>query len=190
MARWKWRAATGRKAQVLAARQADVIRRILPWQYDRKHDPGRAGLAESPVPVAMLGRTSTLELQDPYGSITRQITSAREWLPDGFYLAAYYWDIESGGLDIEQRGRAGNDQPFVDKGLPRDGSRLTCWPKPAPRPPGSPPWYVRTLSGPAGARSTPSNWNANSASPGFCCSPPTSRSTWTAPTRPPSCCAH
>ena len=85
-----------------------------------KTRPGASGPAE-PVPVAMLGRTSTLELQDPYGSITRQITSAREWLPDGFYLAGYYWDIESGGLDIEQRGRAGNHQPFVDKGLPRDG---------------------------------------------------------------------
>ena len=85
-----------------------------------KTRPGLATPAE-PVPVAMLGRTSTLELQDPYGSITRQITSAREWLPDGFYLAAYYWDIESGGLDLEKRGRAGNHQPFVDKGLPRDG---------------------------------------------------------------------
>ena len=41
MARWKWRAETGRKAQVLDARQAEVIRRILQWQYDRKHDPGR-----------------------------------------------------------------------------------------------------------------------------------------------------
>ena len=85
-----------------------------------KTRPGPAAPAE-PVPVAMLGRTSTLELQDPYGSITRQITSAREWLPDGFYLAGYYWDIESGGLDLEERGRAGNHQPFVDKGLPRDG---------------------------------------------------------------------
>ena len=74
-----------------------------------------------PVPVAMLGRTSTLELQDPYGSITRQITSAREWLPDGFYIAGYYWDIESGGLALEERGHAGNYQPFVAKGLPRDG---------------------------------------------------------------------
>ena len=85
-----------------------------------KTRPGLAAPAE-PVPVAMLGRTSTLELQDPYGSITRQITSAREWLPDGFYLAGYYWDIESGGLDLEQRGRGSNYQPFVDKGLPRDG---------------------------------------------------------------------
>ena len=41
MARWKWRAAAGRKAAALDARQAEVIRRILQWQYDRKHDPGR-----------------------------------------------------------------------------------------------------------------------------------------------------
>jgi site-specific DNA recombinase len=85
-----------------------------------KTQSGVAGPAE-PVPVAMLGRTSTLELQDPFGSITRQITSSREWLADGFYLAAYYWDIESGGLDLEQRGHGSNYQPFVDKGLPRDG---------------------------------------------------------------------
>ena len=119
-----------------------------------KTRPGLAAPAE-PVPVAMLGRTSTLELQDPYGSITRQITSAREWLPDGFYLAGYYWDIESGGLDLEQRGRGSNYQPFVDKGLPGTGAWPTCWPKPNPRPPGSPPSYVRTSSGPAGTPSTP-----------------------------------
>jgi hypothetical protein len=39
MVRWKWRVETGRKAQVLEACQAEVIRRILQWQYDRKHDP-------------------------------------------------------------------------------------------------------------------------------------------------------
>ena len=37
--RWKWRIETGRKAAALDARQADVIRRILQWQYDRKHKP-------------------------------------------------------------------------------------------------------------------------------------------------------
>ena len=63
-----------------------------------KTQPGALTPAE-PIPVAMLGRTSTLELQDPYGSITRQITSVKEWLPDGFYIDGYYWDIESEGLD-------------------------------------------------------------------------------------------
>jgi hypothetical protein len=37
--RWKWRIETGRKAEALEARQAEVIRRILQWQYDRKHQP-------------------------------------------------------------------------------------------------------------------------------------------------------
>ena len=37
--RWKWRVETGRKAAALDARQADVIERILQWQYDRKHTP-------------------------------------------------------------------------------------------------------------------------------------------------------
>ncbi len=39
--RWKWRAETGRKAAALDARQAEVIRRILQWQYDRKHRQGQ-----------------------------------------------------------------------------------------------------------------------------------------------------
>ena len=37
--RWKWRIETGRKAAALDARQADVIRKVLQWQYDRKHKP-------------------------------------------------------------------------------------------------------------------------------------------------------
>jgi hypothetical protein len=37
--RWKWRVETGRKAAALDTRQAEVIRRILQWQYDRKHTP-------------------------------------------------------------------------------------------------------------------------------------------------------
>jgi len=49
-----------------------------------------------PVPVAVLARTSTLVLQDPAASLRRQITSTREWLPPGFYVAGYYWDVEVG----------------------------------------------------------------------------------------------
>ena len=109
------------ESQGLDARQADVIRRILQWQYDRKHTAAAVAPAE-PVPVAMLGRTSTLELQDPYGSILRQITSVKDWLPDGFYIDGFYWDIESGGLDLEAaRPQPDNWEPFVAKGLPRTG---------------------------------------------------------------------
>jgi site-specific DNA recombinase len=73
-----------------------------------------------PVPVAVLARTSTLVLQDPAASLRRQITSSHEWLPEGFYVAGYYWDVESGGLDIEQRGHGSYEQ-FTAQGIPRDG---------------------------------------------------------------------
>jgi site-specific DNA recombinase len=80
----------------------------------------RAGPAE-PVPVAFLGRTSTLEMQDPRASLSRQLRSCRAWLPDGWFLAAYYWDVESGGLDLEARGRGTAWQAVAGAGLPRDG---------------------------------------------------------------------
>ena len=57
----------------------------------------------APVPVAVLARTSTLYLQDPLSSLQRQFRSAEEWLPPGWYIAAYYWDVESGAIDIEDR---------------------------------------------------------------------------------------
>ena len=57
-----------------------------------------------PVPVAVLARTSTLLLQDPAG----------------FYVAGYYWDVESGALDLDQRGH-GRYEQFTSQGIPRDG---------------------------------------------------------------------
>ena len=87
-----------------------------------------------PVPVAVLARTSALVLQDPAASLRRQITSTREWRPPGFYVAGYYWDVESGALDLEQRGRRSYEQ-FTGQGIPRDGAWPTCWPKPGPRVP-------------------------------------------------------
>ena len=56
--------------------------------------PPVSGQPAEPVPVAVLARTSTLLLQDPAASLRRQITSTREWLPPGFYVAGYYWDVE------------------------------------------------------------------------------------------------
>ena len=89
-----------------------------------------------PVPVAFLGRTSTLEMQDPRASLNRQIRAARAWLPPGWFIAAWYWDIESGGLDLEQRGRGQAHQTFTGAGLPRDGGMadlLTEAASPAPK---------------------------------------------------------
>ena len=83
---------------------------------DRRR-PGRLRPSDCAL---ILARTSTLALQDPYASLNRQITSGREWLPEGFYVAGYYWDVESGGLDIEQRGYGSYEQ-LTARGLPRDG---------------------------------------------------------------------
>jgi site-specific DNA recombinase len=82
--------------------------------------PHVTGGPAEPVPVAVLARTSTLALQDPAASLRRQMTSSREWLPPGFYVAGYYWDVESGGLDIEARGH-GTYEQFTAQGIPRDG---------------------------------------------------------------------
>src|SRR5260370_397227 len=74
-----------------------------------------------PVPVAVPARTSTLALQDPMASLNRQIRSCQAWLSSGWYVAGYYWDIESGGLDLEARSQGEAWQPFAAAGIPRDG---------------------------------------------------------------------
>jgi DNA invertase Pin-like site-specific DNA recombinase len=74
-----------------------------------------------PVPVAFLGRTSTLEMQDPVASLRRQIRASRAWLPPGWFISAWYWDVESGGLDLEARGHGTAWRAFTGAGLPRDG---------------------------------------------------------------------
>ena len=85
---------------------------------------GPGGASEAgpgePVPVAFLGRTSTLEMQDPRASLNRQIRAARAWLPPGWFITAWYWDVESGGLDLEARGR-GQAWRAVAGDIPRDG---------------------------------------------------------------------
>jgi resolvase-like protein len=73
-----------------------------------------------PVPVAFLGRTSTLLLQDPAASLRRQAREVQAKLPPGWFIAAWFWDIESGGLDLEQRGH-GTAHEHLGVGLPRDG---------------------------------------------------------------------
>src|ERR1041385_7495370 len=57
-----------------------------------------------PVPVAFVGRTSDAEVQDPTLSIPRQLAAVRAKLPAGWTIVAYYWDIESGGLPLDERG--------------------------------------------------------------------------------------
>ena len=74
-----------------------------------------------PVPVAFIGRTSTLTLQDPAASLRRQVRECQAKLPPGWYIAAWFWDIESGGLPTEARGHGSAHEQFAGIGIPRDG---------------------------------------------------------------------
>src|ERR1044071_10391898 len=87
--------------------------------------------APVPVPVAFLGRTSTLTMQDPVQSLGRQLREVKAKLPPGWFIAAHYWDIESGGLDLDQRGH-GTAHLSVDAGIPRDGGIAALLVQPAP----------------------------------------------------------
>jgi len=71
------------------------------------------------VPVAFFGRTSTL-IQNYQASMRRQLRKSEEELPPGFVIVAHYWDIESGGLDLDQRGHAERDA-YAGVSIPRDG---------------------------------------------------------------------
>jgi site-specific DNA recombinase len=79
-----------------------------------------ASAPAEPVPVAFLGRTSTLLLQDPVASLNRQLREVIAKLPPGWFIAAHYWDIESGGMDLEERGH-GTAHQHLNVGIPRDG---------------------------------------------------------------------
>jgi site-specific DNA recombinase len=73
------------------------------------------------VPVAFLGRTSNERLQDPIASLCRQTRNTQAWLPPGCQITAYYWDVESGGLDLDERGHGDAWQVAAAAGIHRDG---------------------------------------------------------------------
>jgi DNA invertase Pin-like site-specific DNA recombinase len=98
-------------------------------------EPGTTAAAE-PVPVAILARTSTRILQDPYASLSRQIRACQAWIPAGWYVAGYYWDVESGSIDLEDRSQGDAYRQFTQAGIPRDGGMadlLTEAKAPVPR---------------------------------------------------------
>jgi site-specific DNA recombinase len=84
-------------------------------------EPSVSTLPAEPVPVAFIGRTSTLVMQDPAASMRRQVRESKDKLPPGFFIARYYWDIESGGLALDQRGHGSAHEQLPDIGIPRDG---------------------------------------------------------------------
>ncbi len=121
---------------------------------ESKAPAATSAVTAEPVPVAFIGRTSTLNLQDPRASLNRQLRAARQWLPPGWFIAAVYWDIESGGIDLEQRSQGQAYKEFTDAGLPVTAAWPISCAKPHPPPRNSPPSSARTSSDPAGTCST------------------------------------
>ena len=77
--------------------------------------------ADAPLmDVAFLGRVSDEDLQDPTLSIPRQLANCQSVLPPGARIVAWYWDVESGRLDPDLRGRSKAHERF-DVPVPRDG---------------------------------------------------------------------
>ncbi len=72
------------------------------------------------VPVAFAARVSDKDNQDPTLSIPRQLSRCREALPDYCVIVAFFWDVESGRLDLDQRGHSDAHEQF-DVPVPRDG---------------------------------------------------------------------
>jgi site-specific DNA recombinase len=91
----------------------------IPEFRARGHTQWHTGSA--PIGVAFLGRTSTGTLQDPVVSLARQHRGASERLPDGFVITRCYWDVESGGIDLDARSQHDLWRTFADAGIPRDG---------------------------------------------------------------------
>src|SRR5258707_5439423 len=80
--------------------------------------PGmNAGPAE-PVPVAFIGRTSTLVMQDPSASMRRQVRESQAKLPPGFFISRHYSDIKSRRLAISERGHGSEHAQFTAVGSP------------------------------------------------------------------------
>jgi hypothetical protein len=110
---------------------------------------GPAGL----IPAAFEGRTSSERLQDPIASIRRQVRNARAWLPAGCQIIACYWDVESGGKDLEARGHSDAWQVASDAGIPATGASLIYCRKRKRRSRNSRSWCVKILSAVPGTRS-------------------------------------
>ncbi|RJQ77834.1 recombinase family protein [Pseudonocardiaceae bacterium YIM PH 21723] len=72
------------------------------------------------VRVAFVGRTSTEDRQDPRQSLTRQLKRGKGALPDSWVIVAHFFDVESGRLELDQRGKKSDYERF-DIPIPRDG---------------------------------------------------------------------
>lgn len=79
-----------------------------------------AALLRGEVRVAVLARTSTEDQQDPRQSVMRQVGSCRTVLPESWVIVAVFYDVESGRMELDQRGQGTGYERF-DIPIPRDG---------------------------------------------------------------------
>ncbi len=72
------------------------------------------------VRVAWVGRTSTEEHQDPRQSLLRQLERCKVVLPESWVIVCHFYDVESGRMELERRGR-GTGYDRFDIPIARDG---------------------------------------------------------------------
>ncbi len=72
------------------------------------------------VPVAGLLRVSQFQLQDVRGSLIRQVGNCTAKLPAGWEIVVWFIDIESGRMELDERGE-GNLHLLVDLPVERAG---------------------------------------------------------------------
>ncbi|HEX5116645.1 MAG TPA: recombinase family protein [Pseudonocardiaceae bacterium] len=77
-------------------------------------------LMSGEIRVAFLGRTSTEDQQDPRQSLLRQLGGTKTALPESWVIVAHFYDVESGRLELDARGRGTGYQRF-DIPIARDG---------------------------------------------------------------------
>src|SRR3982074_1110265 len=71
-----------------------------------------SALMRDEVRVAVLGRTSTEDQQDPRQSILRQVGNCKTAIPDSWVIVTYFYDVESGRMELDQRGQGENYERF------------------------------------------------------------------------------
>ena len=77
-------------------------------------------LLNDEVRVAFLARTSTEDHQDPRQSIIRQLTNSKNAIPPSWIITAHFYDVESGRLELDERGQGQGYERF-NIPIPRAG---------------------------------------------------------------------
>ncbi|USX56226.1 recombinase family protein [Lentzea sp. HUAS12] len=72
------------------------------------------------VRVAWIGRTSTHDRQDPRQSLMRQLDRCRGAVPAAWVIVCHFYDVESGRMELDQRGHGTGYEKF-DIPIARDG---------------------------------------------------------------------